>query len=97
MKKPVYKRELSHSYLIMEELPEEKRGQYQYRMILKNRVPGLLPCSERFMEGKTCLYYDISSRQSLEQLYVSASIGLNEIRGMIDNLAQVLDAMAEYL
>ena len=97
MKKPVYKRELSHSYLIMEDLPEEKRGQYQYRMILKNRVPGLLPCSERFMEGKTCLYYDISSRQSLEQLYVSASIGLNEIRGMIDNLAQVLDAMAEYL
>ena len=97
MKKPLYKRELSHSYLVMENIPEELSGHYQYRMILKNRIPGLLASSERYLEGKTCLYYDISSRQSLEQLYLSARIGMKEIRGIIDNLAQVLDAMSEYL
>ena len=97
MKKPLYKRELSHSYLVMENIPEELSGHYQYRMILKNRIPGLLASSERYLEGKTCLYYDISSSQSLEQLYLSARIGMKEIRGIIDNLAQVLDAMSEYL
>ena len=97
MNKPLYKRELSHSYLVVEDVPEELAGHYQYRMILRNRIPGLLASSERYLEGKTCLYYDISSRQSLEQLYLSARIGLKEIRGIIDNLAQVLDSMSEYL
>ena len=93
----MYKRELSHSYLVMEDIPEELSGHYQYRMILRNRIPGLLASSERYMEGRACLYYDISSRQSLEQMYLSAKIGMKEIRGIIDNLAQVLDSMAEYL
>ena len=97
MRKPLYKRELSHSYLVMEDIPEELSGHYQYRMILRNRIPGLLASSERYMEGRACLYYDISSRQSLEQMYLSAKIGMKEIRGIIDNLAQVLDSMAEYL
>ena len=87
MNKPLYKRELSHSYLVVEDVPEELAGHYQYRMILRNRIPGLLASSERYLEGKTCLYYDISSRQSLEQLYLSARIGLKEIRGIVDNLA----------
>ena len=91
MNKPLYKRELSHSYLVVEDVPEELAGHYQYRMILRNRIPGLLASSERYLEGKTCLYYDISSRQSLEQLYLSARIGLKEIRGIVDNLAQALD------
>ena len=97
MKKPLYKRELSHSYLIVEDVPKELSGHYQYRMILRNRIPGLLASSERFIEGKACLYYDISSRQSLEQLYMSERIGMKEIRGIIDNLVQVLDSMSEYL
>ena len=97
MNKPLYKRELSHSYLVMENVPEELSGHYQYRMILRNRIPGLLSSSERYLEGRICLYYDISSRQSLEQLYLSARIGMKEIRGIIDNLAQVLDSMSEYL
>ena len=97
MKKPLYKRELSHSYLVMEDIPDELSGHYQYRMILRNRIPGLLASSERYIEGRACLYYDISSRQSLEQLYLSAKIGMKEIRGIIDNLVQVLDSMAEYL
>ena len=97
MKKPLYKRELSHSYLVMEDIPQELSGHYQYRMILRNRIPGLLTSSERYMEGRSCLYYDISSRQSLGQMYLSAKIGIKEIRGIIDNLAQVLDTMSEYL
>ena len=69
MQKPVYKRELSHSYLVIKDVPENKMSKYQYRMLIRNRIAGLLTCSERFIDGKTCLYYDISSRQSLAQIY----------------------------
>lgn len=97
MKRPEYRRELSHSYLVMDDFPVQRRDSYQYQMILKNRIPGLLSCSERFLEGKIYLYYEISSRQSLAQLYASGKMGFVQIAGMIDNLTQVLDTMAGYL
>ena len=49
MIKPEYKRELSHSYLILENIPKDKMDNYQCRMILKNKIPGLLCSSERFI------------------------------------------------
>lgn len=97
MQKPIYRRELSHSYLVINEIPEEKKNGYQYRMIIRNRITGLLPCSERFMDGKTWLYYDISSRQSLAQVYEAAQIGYEEVRSIIDNLAQIQNVLTEYL
>lgn len=97
MQKPVYKRELSHSYLIINDVLEETWNSYQYRMITRNKINGLLSCNERFLDGKTCLYYDISSRQSLAQIYEAAGIGYVQIRGIVDNLVQVQDVMAEYL
>ncbi len=97
MKKPVYKRELSHSYLVIHDVPQEKVNGYQYRMIVRNKIAGLLPCSERFLEGKTCLYYDISSRQSLVQVYESTEMNYEQIRQVIENLTQIQGALTDYL
>ncbi len=97
MKKPSYKRELSHSYLVVDEIPGEYQNSYQYKMILRNRIPGLLASSERHLEGRVSLYYDISSRQSLSQLYLSEQISFQALKGMVDNLVQVQDSLAEYL
>ena len=51
MVKPVYKRELSHSYLVIEGIPKEKTDSYQYRMILNNKISGLLEATERYVDG----------------------------------------------
>ena len=97
MIKPEYKRELSHSYLILENIPKDKMDNYQCRMILKNKIPGLLCSSERFINGKVCLYYDISSRQSLDQLYEAGKMSFAEILGIVDGLAHVLENMSGFL
>lgn len=97
MIKPEYKRELSHSYLILENIPKDKMDNYQCRMILKNKIPGLLCSSERYINGKACLYYDISSRQSLDQLYEAGKLSFAEILGIVDGLARVLENMSGFL
>lgn len=97
MIKPEYKRELSHSYLILENIPKDKMDNYQCRMILKNKIPGLLCSSERYINGKVCLYYDISSRQSLDQLYEAGKMSFAEILGIVDGLAHVLENMSGFL
>ncbi|MCD8069072.1 MAG: DUF6382 domain-containing protein [Lachnospiraceae bacterium] len=41
---------------------------YEYHMYTRNDIQLLLPGTFRNMEGEDCLYFDISSRQSLDVL-----------------------------
>ncbi len=64
-----YIRSLNANYerLLLGEKPEEKR--YQYCMISRGGIKGLLPCSLRYIDGNAYLYYDITSRQNIAQLF----------------------------
>ena len=72
-----YIRSLNANYerLMLGEKPEEKR--YQYCMISRGGIRGLLPCSLRYIDGNAYLYYDITSRQNIAQLFDKKVITLN--------------------
>lgn len=38
-------------------------------MISRGGIKGLLPCSLRYIDGNAYLYYDITSRQNIAQLF----------------------------
>ncbi len=69
-----YVRNLNCNYkrVLLEQKPEEKR--YQYCILSRGGIKGLLPCSLRYINDAAYLYYDISSRQNLSQLYGSRNI-----------------------
>ena len=64
-----YIRSLNANYerLLLEQKPEEKR--YQYCMISRGGIKGLLSCSLRYIDGDAYLYYDITSKQNIAQLF----------------------------
>ena len=64
-----YIRNLNCNYqrVLLGEKPEEKR--YQYCILTRGGIKGLLPCSLRYINGQAYLYYDISSRQNMVQLF----------------------------
>lgn len=64
-----YVRSLNRNYerILLKEKPEEKR--YQYCILNRGGIKGLLPCNLRYMDGSAYLYYDISSKQNVKQLY----------------------------
>lgn len=39
-----YKRDLNHTYVILQEEKEPDTASYQIRMLLTNAIPGLLDC-----------------------------------------------------
>lgn len=92
-----YRRELNRSYLVLSEIPETAAAEYRYQMVLKNQIPGLLPCSERYPEGRRSLYFDISSRQSLEQLYEGRKLDMDSCRKLLQAMVQSLEQAAVYL
>ena len=64
-------RSLNHNYerILLDQKPEERK--YQYCILSRGGIRGLLSCSLRYINGSAYLYYDITSRQSIAQLYSS--------------------------
>lgn len=57
----------NYERVLLEKKPEERK--YQYCILNRGGIRGLLPCSLRYINGIAYLYYDISSRQNIKQLY----------------------------
>ena len=62
-----YRRDKDHNYMILEAVGEIQGNEYQIRMILINKIPGLLECKMRLLDGKPLFYYEITSRQPVDQ------------------------------
>ena len=69
-----YVRNLHSNYvrILLDGKPEEKK--YQYCILSRGGIKGLLSCSLRYLDGGAYLYYDITSKQNLTQLYQKGNI-----------------------
>lgn len=77
------------------EKPEEKR--YQYCIINRGGIRGLLPCSLRVINGDAYLYYDISSKQSVSQLFYKKSIDRRWIKDFVWNMRNISMELSRFL
>lgn len=85
----------NYERILLEEPPEEKR--YQYCILSRGGMKGLLPCSLRYLNGTAYLYYDISSRQSVAQLYAKRSISRQWVRDFIWSLGRLRMELGRFL
>lgn len=92
-----YQRDMNHNYLVVpcEEGLDEKS--YETRMIFANKIPGLLSCHIRYIDGKTYLGYDVTSRQSLSFFCENRKPGRKEIQNILGSIFETISGMEEYL
>lgn len=92
-----YIRSLNANYerLMLGEKPEEKR--YQYCMISRGGIRGLLPCSLRYIDGNAYLYYDITSRQNIAQLFDKKVITRQWLTDFLWSMRRVRMEMSRFL
>lgn len=92
-----YVRNLNCNYerILLDRKPEENR--YQYCILNRGEVRGLLPCSLRYINGTAYLYYDISSRQNVSHLYSSRCINREWVRDFVWSLKQIQMELGRFL
>ena len=79
----------------LQEQPDEQR--YQYCILTRGGIRGLLPCSLRYINGEAYLYYDITSRQNVAQLYEKQSIDRGWVRDFFWSYEQVKQELGRFL
>lgn len=92
-----YVRNMNCNYerIRLEHTPQEKR--YQYCVLERGGIRFLLPCSLRYINGEAFLYYDISSTQSLQKLYVNRKIGKEWMQHFLWGMQQLRLELDRYL
>lgn len=92
-----YVRNLNCNYerILLDKKPEENR--YQYCIIGRGGIKGLLSCSLRYLNGLAYLYYDISSTQNVAQLYNNRSITREWMKDFFWSMRQIRQEMDRFL
>lgn len=85
----------NYARILLDEKPEEKR--YQYCILNRGGIRGLLPCSLRYINGEAYLYYDISSKQNIKQLYGGRCITRAGITDFIWSFRQIEQELGRFL
>lgn len=85
----------NYERILLDEQPEEKR--YQYCILSRGGIKGLLPCSLRYLNGTAYLYYDITSKQNLTQLYGKRCITREWLQDFMWSLGQLRTELGRFL
>lgn len=92
-----YVKSLNCNYerILLDEKPEEKR--YQYCIVGRGGIKGLLPCNLRYINGQGYLYYDITSKQNIQQIYSKKSITRDWVKDFLWSFRQVRQELERFL
>lgn len=91
-----YQRNLNHNYLIIVD-DNIAENDYQLQMITKNAIKGLLNCTIHRVDSEVQLYYEISSRYPLKQMYERKKMSYRELKEVLMHMLAVTKTMEEYL
>lgn len=95
--KTEYKRDLKNNYLVIEADSEENMEDYMIHMTEHNEIPGLLPLQVRKMDGSCYLYYEITSRQPMVDVYEKKVLTSQDILYILSEIQEVLESVRKYL
>ncbi|MDE7271875.1 MAG: FHA domain-containing protein [Lachnospiraceae bacterium] len=97
-----FERSMNHNYMILRRCSffgknGDNSEDYRTKMLLENRIPGLLPVTHRLINKESCYYYEINSLQSLDRLYEKIEIRYDALRQLLSGCVSLFDRLEEYL
>lgn len=92
-----YVRNLNCNYarVLLDKKPEENR--YQYCILSRGGIRFLLPCNLRYINGEAFLYYDISSKQNMAQMFERRTIKREWMKDFLWGMERMQQELGRYL
>jgi len=91
-----YKKEFERSFIIMPFI-QEKSSRYELKMITQNKIPGFLSCKIRQDEDGQKLYYDVTSKKTIEEEYRDRQMSYVEMKELLLQIGKMIRGAGEYL
>lgn len=92
-----YQNDLQRSYMVLKLLQEDVIGEYQIRMIQENPTIQLLPLHKKQIDTDIYIFFDITSKITLNQLLKRIKINKHKFLSMIKSLIGAIGLGKLYL
>ena len=95
-----YKRTLEGNYMIIRDFEKEiKEGEEAFciKMLEKNTIDNIISIEKRIINGDNHLYYDITYKQSFDNVYVKSTMSYDQVRKLLLNIIDTIERASEYL
>lgn len=92
-----YKKDLHHNYLVIPKIDDSNEEAYCVYMLEANFIEGIIRPEPRTIDNRVLYYYDITSKQSIETIYIKSTVGHEQLRGLFTDLADLIEQAYEYL
>ena len=92
-----YYKDYRHNYLILKDNGCLSENVYQRKMMTENKINGILQSSEKHINGELLIYYEITSKQSLQSFFAGRNIGMSFLKKFFVQLKTVSDGLQKYL
>ena len=94
--KPTILCDMDRCYLIIEKEQEEPLG-YQQKMVLHNKLPGILEVEQRQVDACIKYYYDVTGKISLQEYFNKNKVAEAELEFIIMGIVRILQDSSQYL
>lgn len=92
-----YVRGLKNNYVRIRELSLPDERKYQYCIMKRGGISGLLPFEIRYIDSDAYMYYDITSRQNLTTLYSKKPLNRNWIISFFSSMKRIRNEAVRFL
>ena len=91
-----YSKDYRHNYVVVSD-DRVIENDYQLKMLKRNEIDGILKIQERMINGEGLVCYEITSKQSIKNLFDSKPMRFDDVKLLIDNLETVIENLQRYL
>lgn len=93
-----YERGLQHNYMILEvEQKDNNYLEFVKKMMLENKIHGLLPISVRLQDGNEAYYYEINSKQPFSVIFERRNISSKDLILLLKSYFEITKRLEDYL
>ena len=86
-----YRRDMNHNYMIVKSAGADIPDDYETRVLITNRIPGLLTCRMQYIDTEIWYSYDVTSLQKLTVFSETRSIGKKEFITILSEILRILE------
>ena len=92
-----YRNDLYGNYMMIEIPENTDTNLYPFKMLMKNKISGVLSCQKRMEDGKGYLYVDIEGKRNLQQEYQEKEWQLEDMITFFQEMTCILEEVRSYL
>ncbi len=92
-----FKKDLHHSYMVIDVEQDMSASEYCIKLLEHQEVEGILPLERRVINNQKMLYYEITSKQVMQSLFLKANLTFEQLKKLCEHILMIMERAYEYL